>query len=84
MMSPACDRAREAIRRARPQSPRLTDTAVVLVGGGEANPLANAELARVARLVCQAHRVVDVGYAFLALTSPSVGEIVTRWARPGE
>jgi len=83
MMSPACDRAREAIRRARPQSPRLTDTAVVLVGGGEANPLANAELARVARLVCQAHRVVDVGYAFLALTSPSVGEIVTRWARPG-
>jgi sirohydrochlorin cobaltochelatase len=77
------DRAREAMRRARLRPPRLSDTAVVLVGAGDVNPLANAELARVARLVCEAHRVADVGYAFLALTSPSVGEIVLRWSRLG-
>lgn len=77
------DRAREAMRRAHLRPPRLSETAVVLVGAGDANPLANAELARVARLVCEAHRVVDVGYAFLALTSPSVGEIVLRWSRLG-
>jgi sirohydrochlorin cobaltochelatase len=77
------DRARAAMRRARPRPPRPADTAVVLVGAGDANPGANAELARVARLVCEAHRVIDVGYAFLELTSPSVGEIVARWARLG-
>jgi sirohydrochlorin cobaltochelatase len=77
------DRARAAMRRAGPGSPGPTDTAVVLVGAGDANPLANAELARVARLVCEAQRVVDVGYAFLELTSPSVGEIVARWVRLG-
>ena len=77
------DRARAAMRRAGPGSPGPTDTAFVLVGAGDANPLANAELARVARLVCEAQRVVDVGYAFLELTSPSVGEIVARWVRLG-
>jgi sirohydrochlorin cobaltochelatase len=72
-----------AIRRAGPGSAGPTETAVILVGAGDANPLANAELARVARLVCEAQRVVDVGYAFLELTSPSVGESVARWARLG-
>jgi len=79
------DRAQEAMRRARgrPRPLRPIDTAIVLVGAGDANPLANAELARVARLVSEAQRVVDVGYAFLDLTPPSVGEIVARWTRLG-
>jgi sirohydrochlorin cobaltochelatase len=77
------DRAREAMRRARPRPPHPVNTAIVLVGAGDANPAANAELARVARLVSEAQRVVDVGYAFLDLTPPSVGEIVARWARLG-
>jgi sirohydrochlorin cobaltochelatase len=77
------DRAREAMRRARPRPLRPVDTAIVLVGAGDANPTANAELARVARLVAEAQRAVDVGYAFLDLTPPSVGEIVARWTRLG-
>jgi sirohydrochlorin cobaltochelatase len=77
------DRAREAMRRARPRPARPGDTAIVLAGAGDANPVANAELARVARLVLEEHRVVDVGYAFLELTTPTVGDLVTRWARLG-
>jgi sirohydrochlorin cobaltochelatase len=77
------DRARLALRTARPAPLVPGDTVVVLVGSGDANPVANAELARVARLVCEADRFADVGYAFLELTTPSVGEIVARWARLG-
>jgi len=77
------DRARETMRRARPRPLRPVDTAIVLVGAGDANPATNAELARVARLVSEAQRAVDVGYAFLDLTPPSVGEIVARWTRLG-
>jgi sirohydrochlorin cobaltochelatase len=73
------DRAREA--RAPGYAPE--DAVVVLVGGGAANPAANAELARLARLVFEAHRFGDVGCAFLDLTAPGVGESVDRWARLG-
>lgn len=73
------DRAREA-RNAK-WAPE--DAVVVLVGGGDANPTANAELARLSRLVYEAHRFRDVGYAFLDLTAPSVGEVIARWARLG-
>jgi sirohydrochlorin cobaltochelatase len=73
------DRAREA----KPAGCAPEDTVVVLVGRGAANPAANAELARLARLVFEAHRFRDVGYAFLDLTPPSVGESVDRWARLG-
>lgn len=77
------DRAREAVRRARPARLAPGDAAVVLVGGGNASPVANAELARVARLVCEAHRFGEVAYAFLELTTPSLGEVTARWARLG-
>jgi len=77
------DRAREVLRRARPAAPRPDEVVVVLVGAGDANPAANAELARVARLVAEAEGFAEVGYAFLALTTPSVGQIVARWARLG-
>jgi sirohydrochlorin cobaltochelatase len=72
------DRAREAKGRCP-----AGDAVVVIVGGGDANPTANAELAGLARLVYEAHRFRDVGYAFLDLTAPSVGEVVGRWARLG-
>jgi sirohydrochlorin cobaltochelatase len=73
------DRAREA----RTEGCAPEDAAVVLVGAGAANPAANAELARLARLVYEAHRFGDVGYAFLDLTTPTVGESIERWARLG-
>jgi sirohydrochlorin cobaltochelatase len=73
------DRAREA----KPAGCAPEDAVVVLAGGGGANPAANAELARLARLVFEAHRFRDVGYAFLDLTAPSVGESIDRWARLG-
>lgn len=73
------DRAREA----RTEGCAPEDTVVVLVGGGGANPGANAELARLSRLVYEAHRFREVGYAFLDLTAPSVGESIERWARLG-
>ena len=73
------DRAREA--RTEGRAPE--DTVVVLIRGGAANPAANAELARLARFVYEAHRFRDVGYAFLDLTAPSVGESIERWARLG-
>jgi sirohydrochlorin cobaltochelatase len=72
------DRAREA----KTAGCAPEDAVVLLVGGG-ANPAANAELARLARLVFEAHRFRDVGYAFLDLTAPSVGESIARWARLG-
>jgi sirohydrochlorin cobaltochelatase len=73
------DRAREA----RTEGCAPEDAVVVLVGGGAANPAANAELARLSRLVYEAHRFRDVGYAFLDLTAPSVGESIARWAKLG-
>jgi len=72
------DRARETKGRAPAE-----DAVVVIVGGGGANPTANAELAGLARLVYEAHRFRDVDYAFLDLTGPSVGEVIGRWARLG-
>src|SRR5581483_6641848 len=74
---------REVLRRTAPAPLRPDEVVVVLVGAGDANPTANAELARVARLVGEADRFAEVGYAFLALTAPSVGQIVARWARLG-
>jgi sirohydrochlorin cobaltochelatase len=77
------DRARAAMRAARPTPLAPGETAVVLVGSGDAHPVANAELARVARLAYEADRFGEVGYAFLELTTPSVGDVVARWARLG-
>jgi sirohydrochlorin cobaltochelatase len=73
------DRAREA----KPAGCAPEDAVVVLAGGGGASPAANAELARLARLVFEAHRFRDVGYAFLELTAPGVGQSIDRWARLG-
>ena len=76
------DRARQAIGRFPGDAVAPADVVVVLAGAG-ANPGANAELAKLARLVYEAHRFADVGYAFLDVTGPSVGEAITRWATLG-
>jgi sirohydrochlorin cobaltochelatase len=76
------DRARQAIGRLPGGRAAPGDVVVVLAGGG-ANPGANAELARLARLVYEAHRFADVGYAFLDVTAPTVGDAIARWAALG-
>jgi sirohydrochlorin cobaltochelatase len=76
------DRARDAASslsgRRRPM-----DVVVVIATGDGVNPVNNAEVAKLARLVYEAHRFVDVAYAFAGLTTPSVGEVIARWARLG-
>ena len=77
------DRAREAIGRLsrRPSAPG--EVVVVIVGGGGENPAHNAELARLARLVYEAHRFGEVAHAFVELTAPRAAEVIGRWARLG-
>jgi sirohydrochlorin cobaltochelatase len=77
------DRARAATGARAGRSPAPGDVVVVIAGGGGANPVGNAELARLARLVFEAHRFADVGYAFVDLTAPTVGDAIGRWARLG-
>jgi sirohydrochlorin cobaltochelatase len=56
---------------------------VVIATGGGANPASNAEVARLARLVYEAHGFGDVTCAFVGLTTPSVGEVIARATRLG-
>jgi hypothetical protein len=49
-------RARAAVGRLPRRPPTLDDVVVVLAAGGGGNPLHNADLARLARLVYEAHR----------------------------
>jgi sirohydrochlorin cobaltochelatase len=76
------DRARQALARLPGPAGQRGDVAVVLAGAG-ANPSANAELARLARLVFEAHRFGEVGCAFTEATAPTVADAVARWARLG-
>jgi sirohydrochlorin cobaltochelatase len=77
------DRARAAAGALARRSSASGEVVVVIAGGGGANPVGNADLARLARLVYEAHRFADVGYAFVDLTAPTVGEAIGRWARLG-
>jgi sirohydrochlorin cobaltochelatase len=77
------DRARAAAAAGGRRSPTSGEVVVVVAGGGGANPVGNAELARLARLVYEAHRFADVGYAFVDLTAPTVRDAIGRWARLG-
>jgi sirohydrochlorin cobaltochelatase len=77
------DRAREALTGFSRRRPALADVVVVLAGGGGGNPAHNAELARLARLVYEAHRFGEVTQAFVELTAPRVGDVIARWARLG-
>jgi sirohydrochlorin cobaltochelatase len=77
------DRAREAVHTLAPERGRPAEVVVVIASGDGANPARNAEVARLARLVYEAHRFGEVTCAFGGLTTPSVAEVVRRWARLG-
>jgi sirohydrochlorin cobaltochelatase len=77
------DRARDAARTLAGGRRQPAHVMVVIATGGGANPARNAEVARLARLVYEAHGFGDVTCAFAGLTTPSVGEAVARAARLG-
>jgi sirohydrochlorin cobaltochelatase len=77
------DRARAALGRRGRRPSAAGDIVVVIAGGGGANPVQNAELARLARLVYEAHRFGEVVPAFVELTAPRVDEVIRRWAQLG-
>jgi sirohydrochlorin cobaltochelatase len=77
------DRARDGARSLIGGRGSHTDVVVVIATGDGANPARNAEVAKLARLVFEAQRFADVAYAFVGLTTPSLGEVIARWARLG-
>jgi sirohydrochlorin cobaltochelatase len=77
------DRAREAARALIAGRRQPAQVVVVIATGGGANPARNAEVARLARLVYEAHGFGDVTCAFVGLTTPSVGEVIARATRLG-
>jgi sirohydrochlorin cobaltochelatase len=77
------DRARAAAASLSAGGRRPAQVVVVIATGDGANPAGNAEVARLARLVYEAERFADVAYAFVGLTTPAIGEVVSRWARLG-
>ncbi len=77
------DRARDAARTLGGGRRQTAQVSVVLATGGGANPSSNADVARLARLVYEAHGFGDVTCAFVGLTTPSVGEAIARAARLG-
>jgi sirohydrochlorin cobaltochelatase len=76
------DRAREAARSLNGER-HPTQVVVVIATGDGGNPARNADVARLARLVYEAHGFAEVTYAFVGLTTPSVGEVIARAARLG-
>jgi sirohydrochlorin cobaltochelatase len=61
----------------------LDEIVVVIASSDGTTPADNAELAKLARLVYEAHRFADVAYGFLGFSTPGVEEVVARWARLG-
>src|SRR6516165_5491845 len=59
------------------------DTCVVLAGRGSTDPDANAEVAKVARLLWEGRGYAGVEYAFISLAEPSVPAALGRAARLG-
>jgi sirohydrochlorin cobaltochelatase len=58
-------------------------THVVLVGRGSTDPDANAEVAKVARLLWEGRGYPEVEYSFISLARPSVPEALDRARRLG-
>lgn len=59
------------------------DTHVVLAGRGSTDPDANAEVAKVARLLWEGRGYAGVEYSFISLTGPSVPACLERARRLG-
>jgi sirohydrochlorin cobaltochelatase len=64
-------------------APDRDDTSVVLAAVGALDPDANAEVAKMARLLWEGRAWPMVEAAYLTATTPGVGEAVTRLARLG-
>ncbi len=77
------DRARDGMRMLAGARRQPAQLSVIIATGGGANPSSNADVARLARLVYEAHGFGDVTCAFVGLTTPSVGEAIARAARLG-
>ena len=77
------DRARGAASALGGGRWRAAEVVVVIASGDGADPAANGEVAKLARLVYEAHRFADVAYAFVGLTTPGIGDVIARWARIG-
>jgi sirohydrochlorin cobaltochelatase len=77
------DHARDAAGALTGGRRDLADVVVVIATGDGGNPAGNAEVAKLARLVYEAHRFADVAYAFVGFTTPSLEEVIARWARLG-
>jgi sirohydrochlorin cobaltochelatase len=60
-----------------------TDSTVLLVGRGSTDPDANAEVAKVARLLAETTDVADVQYAFVSLAPPDTATALERCRRLG-
>jgi sirohydrochlorin cobaltochelatase len=63
--------------------PADDDTTVLLVGRGSTDPDANAEVAKVARLLAETTPVAGVEYAFVSLAGPGVAAGLDRCRRLG-
>lgn len=77
------DRARTAARSLNKAGRHPSETVVVIATGDGLNPASNADVARLARLVYEAHGFGEVSYAFVGLTTPSVADVIARSARLG-
>jgi len=77
------DRARDGARTLSAGRHQPAEVMVIIATGGGANPASNADVARLARLVYEAHGFGDVTCAFVGLTTPSVGDVIARAARLG-
>jgi sirohydrochlorin cobaltochelatase len=77
------DHAREAAGSLTHGRRDTADVVVVIATGDGANPAGNAEVAKLARLVYEAHRFADVAYAFVGFATPSLENVIARWARLG-
>jgi sirohydrochlorin cobaltochelatase len=60
-----------------------SDTTVLLVGRGSTDPDANAEVAKVARLLAETTEVAGVEYGFVSLAPPDVAAGLERCRRLG-
>ncbi len=74
----ADERIREAI-----EPGAETETTVLLVGRGSTDPDANADIAKIARLLFEGRRYPAVEHAFVSLAAPSVPQALERCRRLG-
>lgn len=73
----------EALQQRLTEAGVRVDDAVVLASTGSADPEANADVARLARLLWELRGGAPVEAAFATTTSPTVSDVASRLRRPG-